>query len=150
FTVAAVAGAIAQSIGSPGLVVVGALFVMLLSAIEYWRTLPHDPGLTTEIALFATYLVGVQSVISPGLGEACGAGLTLLLASRARLHRFATRLLTEQELHDGLLLAALGLVVLPLIPSRPIAWLADIHPRPLAALVFLILTLQAAGHVALR
>jgi len=150
FTVAAVAGAIAQSIGSPGLVVVGALFVMLMSAIEYWRTLPHDPGLTTEIALFATYLVGVQSVISPGLGAACGAGLALLLASRARLHRFATRLLTEQELHDGLLLAALGLVALPLIPNRPIAWLADINPRPLAALVFLILSLQAAGHVALR
>lgn len=150
FTIAALAGAMAQGVGSAGLVVAGAVLVVALTAVAYFKSRSHDPGLTTELALFATYLVGVQSVMSPALGAACGVGLAALLAARAGLHRFATRWLTEQELRDGVLLAALGLVVLPLIPNRPIEWLAGISPRPLAALVLLILSLQAAGHVALR
>lgn len=74
----------------------------------------------------------------------------MLLAAKERLHRFATELLSQQELHDGLLLAGLVLIVLPLIPAEPIGWLNGIAPRPLAALVVLILALQTGGQVALR
>ena len=84
------------------------------------------------------------------LGTACGVALALLLNTRTRMHRFATPVLTEQELHDGLLLCAAALIVLPLIPNRPLAWLGQINPRPLAAIAVLILTLQAASHVAVR
>lgn len=150
FTVAALAGALAQLLPMPGLVVLGAGFVALLAALSYWKSQSRDPGLTTELALFVTYLIGVQTVLEPALGAACGAGLALLLAARRRLHRLATDLLSEQELHDGLLLAALALIVLPLIPSGPIALLGGIDPRPLAAMVVLILAIQAAGHMAVR
>lgn len=150
FAVAALAGALAQLLPAPGLVPVGAVFVGLLGAISHWKSQSRDPGMTTEIALFATYLLGVLSISAPGLAAACGAGLALLLAARQWLHRFATQLLSEQELHDGVLLAALALVVLPLIPSRPIELLGGIDPRPLAALVLLIMALQATGQVAVR
>ncbi|VTU29085.1 MgtC/SapB family protein [Variovorax sp. RA8] len=150
FTVAALAGALAQLLPMPGLVVLGAGVVALLAALSYWKSQSRDPGLTTELALFVTYLIGVQTMLAPALGAACGAGLALLLAARRRLHRLATDLLSEQELHDGLLLAALALIVLPLIPSRPIALLGGIDPRPLAAMVVLILAIQAAGHMAVR
>jgi uncharacterized membrane protein (DUF4010 family) len=150
FVVAAMAGALAQSLPVSGLVVIGAALVGLLAAMAYWKSRSRDPGLTTELALFSTYLIGVQAVISPALGAACGAGLALLLAVRARLHRLATELLSEQELHDGLLLVALMLIVLPLIPAQPIAALGGVAPRPLAALVLLIMAMQAAGQVALR
>jgi uncharacterized membrane protein (DUF4010 family) len=73
-----------------------------------------------------------------------------LLAARERLHRFATTLVSEAELHDGLIIAALALVLLPLAPATPPAWLPGIAPRSLLVLVLLILLLQAAGHVALR
>jgi uncharacterized membrane protein (DUF4010 family) len=76
--------------------------------------------------------------------------VTVLLAARGGLHRFATRLLSEQELHDGLLFAALGLVLLPLLPQQPVAWLAGLQPSVLAGLVLLILLMQAAGHIAQR
>lgn len=150
FTIAAMCGALAQSLGQPLLLAAGALLVALLAALAYFKSRSRDPGLTTELALFATYLVGVQSLVSPALGATCGVGLAALLAARQHLHRFATRLLSEQELHDGLLLAALGLVVLPLIPTQPLSWLGGINPRPLAGMVLLILLLQATGHVALR
>jgi uncharacterized membrane protein (DUF4010 family) len=48
------------------------------------------------------------------------------------------------------MLAALGLVFLPLLPNTPQAWLGGINLRPLGAMVLLILLLQAVGHVALR
>lgn len=150
FTVAALVGALAQGIGAPGLVAVGAAAVGALVCVAHARSRSEDPGLTTELALFATYLIGVVSVIAPLAGGALGAALAGLLAARTSLHRFATRLLTEQELRDGLLLAALGLIVLPLVPSARIEWLGGVDPRRLASLVFVILVLQAAGHVALR
>jgi uncharacterized membrane protein (DUF4010 family) len=150
FAIAAVSGALAQTLPVPGLVVAGALLVGLLAALAYLKQHGDDPGLTTELALFTTYLIGVQTALSPPLGAACGAGLAALLALRERLHRFATTLISEQELHDALLLAALALIALPLIPSRSLPWLGGIDPRPLFAMVLLILGLQAAGHVALR
>ncbi len=156
FAVVACSGGLAQWTGMPGLVIAGALLVAVLAALAYARSqrigpAPDvDPGLTTEIALFATYLIGVAAVRSPVVGAACGAGLAALLAARERLHRFATQWLNEQELHDGLLLAALALIALPLVPKEPIAALGGVSLRPVAFLVVLILLLQAAAHVALR
>lgn len=156
FAIVAGAGGLAQWIDLPGLVIAGALLVAVLSALAYTRSqrggpAPDvDPGLTTEIALFATYLVGIAAVRSPVVGAACGAGLAGLLAARERLHRFATQWLNEQELHDGLLLAALALIALPLVPATPIAGLGGVALRPVAFLVVLILVLQAVAHVALR
>lgn len=129
---------------------VGALLVLVLVGVAYQKSRSRDPGLTTELALFATYLIGVQAVLSPPLGAACGAALAVLLAARQRLHWFATRWLSAEEWRDALMLAALGLVFLPLLPNTPQAWLGGINLRPLGAMVWLILLLQAVGHVALR
>lgn len=150
FAIAALGGALAQVLVSAWLVAVGALLVASLGVAAYWRSRSRDPGITTELALFCTYLVGVLAVQTPVLGAAASVVLAVLLAARQRLHRFATDWLSEQELHDALLLAALALVVLPLVPAGPAAWLGGMAPRPLAAMVLLILALQAGGHVALR
>lgn len=150
FAITAGTGALAMTLPVPGLVVAGALLVLLLCAVTHFKSRSADPGMTTELALFTTYLIGVQSALAPVFGAACSVGLAALLISRNRLHRFATRLVTEQELHDGLLLGALALIALPLIPAGPAAWLGGIAPRPLFAMVVVILGLQAAGHVALR
>lgn len=150
FTVSAALGAMAYGSGGVLIVAVGALFLGALLAVGYFRRAARHPGITNELALAATYMVGVQACLSPGVAAAAAAGLAALLAARGRLHRFATELLSEQELHDGLLLAALGLVVLPLVPDTPISWLAGINLRPLAAMVVLMLFMQALGHVSLR
>lgn len=150
FAIVALAGAVAQILPVLALVPIGGALVAILAAVSHWKSRSQDPGMTTEIALFATYLIGVLCVIEPSLGAACGTGLALLLAARRRLHRFATELLGEQELHDGVLLAALALIALPLIPSRPIEMLGGINPRPLASMVLLIMAIQAAGQAAVR
>jgi uncharacterized membrane protein (DUF4010 family) len=158
FTLAALAGALAQTLAQPLLVAAGALAVLLLAGVAYARsrfgTLSQapdaDPGLTTELALFVTYLLGVLAVADPPMAAGAGVVVAALLAGREKLHRFATRALSEAELHDALLLAALALVLLPLLPATPLAWLGGLKPRSLIALLVLILLLQALGHVALR
>lgn len=150
FTLASLAGALAQSLAAPGLVAVGALAVTALAAIAYARSNRRDPGLTTEIALLVTYLIGVLCIQAPLLGAPAAVVMTALLAARSRLHRFATTVLREEELHDGLLLGALALVVLPLMPNEPLPWLAGMKAHSLMGLMLLLLALQAVGHAALR
>lgn len=150
FTLAAMSGAIAQALQLPGLVAVGALAITALAATALLRSRGRDPGLTTEIALLVTYLIGALCVTAPLLGSPAAVVLTALLAARTRLHRFATQVLREEELHDGLLLGALALVVLPLMPQQPLPWLAGMKMYSLLGLMLLLLVLQAAGHVALR
>jgi len=157
FALAALGGGIAQTLQQPALVALGALLVAALAAVAYWKSreqLPGqpapDPGLTTELALFITYLVGVLSAQQPALGAGAAAVVAGLLAARERLHRLATQVLSDAELHDALVLAALALVLLPLAPAEPVAWLGGMAPRTLLLTVVLILALQAVGHVALR
>ncbi len=165
FALVALAGGLAQVLaavlGQPLLVLLGAALVAGLAVVAYARSLhlpatagaELDPGLTTELALFVTYLVGVLAVQAPALGAGAAVVVATLLAARERLHRFATQALSEAELHDALILAALALVLLPLAPALPLPALqpwVPVAPRTLLLTVVLILTLQAAGHVAGR
>lgn len=149
FMVAALAGAVAQTV-SVWLAVITLAGVGALAALSYWRSRSDDPGLTTELALVATALIGMQAIAQPELAGACAVVLAGVLAAKERLHHFATEWLSEDELHDGLLLAALALVLLPLLPSGPITWLGALSPRRVAMLVLLILLMQAASHLGQR
>ena len=150
FSIAALAGALAQSLEQPLLVAAGALMVISLSVIHYARNRTRDPGITTELALLVTFLLGATAAHDPALAGGAAVVVAILLAARSRLHRFATVALSENELRDGLILAGAALVVLPLMPDRPIAWLAMTNPRTLWRLMVLLLALQALGYLALR
>jgi uncharacterized membrane protein (DUF4010 family) len=155
FTLASFGGATAQALGQPVLVGAGALLILLLAAIAYFHergAVGHaaDPGVTTELALFVTFLLGVTAIERPGLAAGAAVVVAVLLDARSRLHRFATDVLSADELRDALLLAGAALIVLPLVPSRPIDWLGGVDPRRLWELVVLLMMLQGAGYVALR
>lgn len=149
FIVASLAGAMAQIV-SQALAVVALLGVVALAGLSYSRTHSLDPGLTTELALIATALIGMLAVPQPTLAGGCAAVLAGVLAAKDRLHAFATSWLTERELHDGLLLSALALVLVPLLPTTPVAWLGQLSPQRVLMLVIVILLMQAVGHVAQR
>lgn len=150
FTLAAVSGALAQALDQPWLVLAGALLVLALIVISYWRDRSKDPGVTTEIALFITYLLGVAAISYPEMSAGTAVIVAGLLAARTSLHRFSKELLSATELRDGLVLAGAALVVLPLLPNQSMVWLAGANPRRIWGLVVLLMTLQAAGYVALR
>jgi uncharacterized membrane protein (DUF4010 family) len=149
FLVAALAGAAGQVL-SPVVATVVLAAVSGLAGLSYWRSRSDDPGLTTELALIATTLIGMLAVSQPEVAAALAVVLAGVLALKTRLHHFATDWLSEAELHDGLLLAALALVLLPLLPAEPIAWLGHLSPRRVLMLVLVILLMQAASHLGQR
>jgi uncharacterized membrane protein (DUF4010 family) len=150
FALAATAGAFAQALEQQWLVISGALLIISLAAIAYWRERSNDPGITTEMALFVTYMLGVAAIDYPALSAGTAVIVAGLLAARDTLHYFSRKILSESELRDGLLLAAAALVVLPLLPNQTTTWLAGANPRRLWGLVVLLMALQAGGYVALR
>jgi uncharacterized membrane protein (DUF4010 family) len=149
FALASLAGALAEISGLPGLALLGAALVAGLTLIAYRRGRAEDPGVTTELALFVAYLVGVTAVSHPAVAAATGVVVTVLLAAREHLHRFSTQWLTQQELRDLLLLTGVALVVLPLLPDRALFG-EFFNPRTLGRLVAVLLAIQVLGHVGQR
>lgn len=150
FTLAAVAGAGAQALEQPWLVVAGALLVLVLAGIAYWRDSARDPGVTTEIALFVTYVIGVAAIPHPVAAAAGAVVVASLLAARTRMHRFAVEMLSAAELRDALILAGAALVLLPLLPDAPVPWLGGLNVKRVWALAVLIMALQGAGYLSQR
>ena len=149
FILVALAGAIAQRVGGVG-VAVGGAFVALAALASYRRSRSEDPGLTTEVAMLVTFLIGVLAMIALPLAAGLGVVVALVLASKSTLHGFIRDTLTEQELHDALLLAAAAVVVLPLLPDRAIDPWNAFNPHTLWLLVVLVMAINAGGYVALR
>ena len=149
FMVTALAGAMGQILSFQVAAVVLAA-VALLAGLSYWRSRAQDPGLTTEVALLATALIGMLAVPAPALAAGAAVVLAVVLAARDRLHRFATQWLSDAEMHDTLMLAALVLILLPLLPAQPLAWLGGLSPRRMLTLLVVILAMQALSHVAQR
>jgi uncharacterized membrane protein (DUF4010 family) len=150
FAVVALLGAVAMAAGGGALLAVATLGVFALSIVAYRRAALDDPGLTTEAALAVTVVLGGLAMPQPGLAAAIGVTVALLLASRDKLHRFVRVVLTEDELHDALTLAAAAVVVLPLVPNESLGPFGALNPRRIWMLVVLVMVLSGAGHVALR
>jgi len=149
FAVVGVLGAICASV-DPRLVVAALLALTALLAVAYARERSEDPGLTTETALIACLVLGAMAVTHAALAAATGVAITGLLASRERLHRFVSGVLTAAELNNLLVLAAATLMVLPLIPDRAIGPFDAIEPRTIWIIVILVMAIGASAHVLLR
>ena len=150
FTVASLAGAASFIVGGEVLLAVATAGVIILTAVAYWRAHEDDPGLTTEIALILTTLLGGLSMQQPALAAGLAVTVAVLLAARTRLHRFVRSVLTEDELQDALIFAGATLVVLPLVPDRPMGPYDALNPHSIWILVILVMAISAAGYVAVR
>lgn len=149
FALIGLAGAVAERVGGIGIAVGGA-FVVLAALASYRSSQGRDPGLTTETAMLVVFLLGVLAMRELALAAGLGVAVAVLLAAKARAHHFVRTVLTSQELHDALLLAAAATVVLPLLPDHPIDPWRVLNPRKLWLLAVIVMAISAVGHVARR
>lgn len=148
-TLAALIGAVGWQLGLPVFAI--ALAAVALLAFGSYRLNPSSsPGLTGEVALVLTTLLGGLAQPEPGLAAALAVLVALLLQSRAALHRFSRELISEAEVRDGLLLLAAIVLVLPLLPNAAVGPYGVLNPAKLWQLVVLVMAISAAGHIALR
>lgn len=125
-------------------------FTVLAALASYRLSRTRDPGLTTEVAMLVVFLLGVLAMREIALAAGLAVAVALLLSMKSRVHRFVQHVLTEQELHDALLLAAAAIIVLPLLPDRTLDPWQILNLRKLWLLALIVMGINAAGHAALR
>jgi uncharacterized membrane protein (DUF4010 family) len=149
-TIASLAGAISIVVGGEVLLAITTVGVIALTTAAHWRQREDDPGLTTEITLIVTTLLGGLAIQRPALAAGLAVTVAALLFSRTKLHHFVRIVLTEDEIRDALILAGATLVVLPLLPDRPMGPFDAINPRSIWIVVILVMVISALGYVVVR
>ena len=145
----ALCGAVATVLGVWASVVAG-VGVLALAVASYTQTRREDPGLTSEVTILLTFLLGCLALHRPALAAALGVLVAILLSAKSALHRFTHEHMSQNELRDLLLLAAAALIVLPLLPDHAIDPWNVLQPASLWKIVVLVMAVGAAGHIALR
>ena len=116
FSTTSLLGAVSLTLGGSALLAVIALAVAGLTAMTFRLSHEQDPGLTTEVALLLTLLLGGLAMREPALASGLAVILTILLTARSFLHRFVSTILSETELNDALILCCCGAGT---VTSRP-------------------------------
>ena len=150
FTAASLAGAASIMVGGAVMLAVTVAGVAALTAVAYSRSRGDDPGLTTEIALILTALLGGLAMQQPALAAGLAVGVAALLAARTPLHHFVRSVLTETEVRDALIFAGATLVVLPLLPNQALGPYGALNPRSIWIVVILVMAISAAGYILVR
>jgi uncharacterized membrane protein (DUF4010 family) len=159
FTLAALAGATGKSVGGDLLLAVTVAVAALFCAVAYYRLMAAPPeeadsdgnyGLTSEIALVLTVLLGGFCIEHPALAAGIGVTVAALLAARSPMHVFVRQMLTADELRDALVFAAATLVILPLLPDRAMGPFAAFNPAKIWIVVILVMAIGGIGHIAIR
>lgn len=149
FTIAALLGAASVTFDF-WLLAVALACVALFSVTAYFTRKNEDPGMTTEISLLLTVVLGGMAMSQPVIAAGLAVGVAILLAAKEPLHGFVKVAVTRNELNDFLILAAATLIVLPLVPNAFIGPYDAINPRNLWLIVILVMLISAFGHIALR
>ena len=150
FGLVALLGALAAESGSTTLVLLAGSFTAAAALLGYALGDRRDPGLTSEVALVVTFVLGVLVQTRPMLALAASVVVTVLLACRDPLHRLVRDVITRQELLDGLTFSVAALVVLPLLPDRALDPFGLFNPFTLWRLAVVLMGLSALGYTAQR
>jgi uncharacterized membrane protein (DUF4010 family) len=150
FTLVALLGAVARALGSEWIVVASILGVALIAVTNYRANAAEHPGITTDVALLVTGLLGAFALDNARAAGALGVTVAVLLVSRSWLHDWILHKLTAQEISDALLLLAAALVVLPLLPDRALGPWGTLNPRTIWTVIVVFMSVNSAGYIALR
>jgi uncharacterized membrane protein (DUF4010 family) len=145
----ALLGAVAWGLGTAAFVAT-LLAVGALAVVGYLKTADSDPGMTGEVAIVLTCVLGGLARDQRVMASALGVLVAILLYAKKPLQRLTRELISDHELEDALMLAAAAVVVWPLLPQEPLdPWgVLDLHM--VWRLVVLVMVVGMMGHVAQR
>jgi uncharacterized membrane protein (DUF4010 family) len=130
-------------IAAMALVVIGALTI-----VGYWIEAKEAPGRggTTEIAIFATFLLGVAAGRGDLLVAAAGAVTVAGILSLKPVVSQWARSLSAREIHATLRFLAISVLLLPVLPDKGFGPYGALNPRALWLMVVLISGLSFLGY----
>jgi uncharacterized membrane protein (DUF4010 family) len=107
-------------------------------------------GATTAIAGLLAFALGAFALVGDkAAAAASGVAVAGLLALKGALHAMVRRL-TWPELRSVLMLSAMSVILLPVLPNRPIDPLGAINPFEIWLLTVLIGLISFTGYVAIK
>lgn len=129
-----------------------ALVVGVLVVVSYLSDVRRngDQGMTTEMAMLATFLLGSLAVLdSAALAAALAVVVALLLSLKTVLHDALQRL-TADEVSGALKLLFISLVLLPILPNQGYGPWQVFNPYVVWWMVVLLAGIGFAAYVAVR
>jgi uncharacterized membrane protein (DUF4010 family) len=148
--------------GRLGVWIVGAGFLSLLIplGLAYADDLrrERDRGITSEVALVLTFLLGCLTSADGVAGTlqerlllcaSMAVAVTALLSYKDPLHRLAARI-SRDDLYSAVKFGILALVVLPLLPDKGYGPYQALNPAKIGLVVVLIAGMSFCGYVAVR
>jgi uncharacterized membrane protein (DUF4010 family) len=130
-------------------ILIGVVLMVVVGYIAEIRA-SGDWGMTTEIAMLMTYVLGAlatqgYAMLAAGTGVVVAALLALKQVLHARVHR-----LESQEIAGSLKLLFISVVMLPLLPNQPMGPWDVFNPYVVWWMVVLIAALGFMAYVAMR
>ncbi len=138
---------------SPWFTGLGLVFIASLALASYWRTTRSrrsDTGITSEVVLVLTYLLGTLT----GLGYLMQSTITAvivvsLLYFKKILHRFSHSL-SAQDIRQTVQFLILTIVILPVLPDHDFGPYGSLNPHEIWLMVVLISGLGFAGYAGIK
>lgn len=154
FTLVAIFGYLAGSIAHHSLMwvipVTIAAFMFLVAVVYHAQVQQGNSGLTTELSLLATFLLGI--FVSLGFLQeslAVVVVITAILSVKEQVHG-VIRQITQEELFAFIKFIMLALLVLPLLPDQSFGPEAILNSRELGWIVIIVLSINFAGYLLLK
>lgn len=149
FTIASMLGAI-TAVMNFWLLFAALVCVAMFAAVAFYVRRDERLGLTTEVSLLFTMVLGALAMSTPILAASLAVSAAILLSAKEPIHGFVLGVMTKDELNDFLILAGATLIILPLMPNATMGPFNAINPRNLWLVVILVMAIGAFGHLALR
>lgn len=151
FALIALSFTLAWTVSPAAAYILMAAMIPLLTLLN-WRAFVRDRSLemTTSVAVLVTALLGVlagQGLLL--LTAACGVVVTMLLAWKAEMVRFAGEV-TIDEIRAAVLLGVIAIVVYPLLPRGPVDPWHLVNLRAAWTVVLVISAIAFGNYILLR
>lgn len=154
FTLVSILGYSAGWVGKSGYPVVQvavlAGFFLLVVVAYFEQARKGNVGLTTEVALMMTLVLGVM-ISADYVRESLAVVvlMTLVLSLKEQLHGFIRRI-TEEELFAFVKFIVLALLILPMLPNESFGPDNLLNLRSLGWIAVLVLTISFTGYLLLK
>lgn len=149
FAFVALVGGLAGLIDEGALIVaIGLAAIAALTVAAYWAEAREEPGVggTTEIAILATYLLGVVATRGePTLAAAGGVGAVVLLSLKPWVERWAQSI-DKKEIDAAIRFLLIAVIVLPILPDKGYGPYEALNPRQIWTMVVFISGLSFLGY----
>jgi uncharacterized membrane protein (DUF4010 family) len=150
FALSGFLGGLAAQKGAPLALAAILLAVGGFGIAAYVRAEEKDAGVTTEMSgLVAAALGAAVAWGEVAVAASTAVVVTLLLTMKAPLHRIAGRI-SEDEILAILKFALVAVVVLPLLPDRPMGPYRALVPRTVGLMVVILSGVSLAGYLLVK